>query len=796
MLYIKFCLFALCTFCASISFGQYKVTGTVRDSDSDEPVAFVNITVLNSTQGVAGNENGFFELDLDKGRHTLVFSSIGYDAFTKEIECAKDNKTELNIYLNQTSQILNTVVVSASKYKQRIEDATSTIEVIKPKLIDNKNVTSLDKAIEQVPGITVIDNEPQMRGGSGFSSGLGSRVSVLIDGIPILRGDAGRPVWGFLPIDNVEQIEILKGASSVVYGSSALNGAINIRTAFPKSEPQTKYKLYTGIYSRPEREYATHWTGFNPILYGTSLNHAHKIKNFDVVVGFEYFHDPGYIGPVSEEAARYLEVDMPSRNEGEYEDRKRFNFAARYRFKKMEGLSVGLNGNFMKSQNAQTFFWMDADTNLYRSFPGSLSNFDETMFYLDPYIKYVGRGNASHSFKNRWFHSNNEADNNQSTMSDMMYNEYQYYNKIDALGGLVVTAGIMNLYVSSTGMVFSGAFDSTGTNTSENAALYVQLEKKFWEKLIFQLGGRWEYYKINDFEEDKPVFRSGLSYKITPGTFCRASFGQGYRYPSIGERYITTKVGRFGFYPNPDLKSESSWNAEAGIKQLFKVKGFAGFLDIAGFWQEYQNFVEFNAGLWGETIMDGFGFKFLNTGRARVTGIDISLAGQGKITENLELGIIAGYTFSKPVSLEPDSVYYTNQVSQWYSFDYSYKSTSSDTTQNILKYRIQNLAKLDIELKRKRFGVGVSARYYSFMRNIDNIFYDLDSPDYGFNTGVSMYREIYDHGNTIVDARVSYDLSRFKFSLLFNNLMNSEFSLRPITIEPPRTIMFQFVYKT
>ena len=91
---------------------------------------------------------------------------------------------------------------------------------------------------------------------------------VLIDEIPILRADAGRPVWGFLPIEDVEQIEVLKGASSVVYGSSALNGAINIRSAYPKDKPRTQVTLHSGIYNNPSRKYAKSWDGFNPVIAG------------------------------------------------------------------------------------------------------------------------------------------------------------------------------------------------------------------------------------------------------------------------------------------------------------------------------------------------------------------------------------------------------------------------------------------------------------------------------------------------------------------------------------------------
>jgi iron complex outermembrane receptor protein len=92
--------------------------------------------------------------------------------------------------------------------------------------------------------VIVVDNDPQIRAGSGFSFGAGSRVMMLVDDLPILSGDIGRPSWSFLPIENLEQVEVIKGASSVLYGSAALSGVINVRTAYPRLEPRTRATAY------------------------------------------------------------------------------------------------------------------------------------------------------------------------------------------------------------------------------------------------------------------------------------------------------------------------------------------------------------------------------------------------------------------------------------------------------------------------------------------------------------------------------------------------------------------------
>jgi len=66
---------------------------------------------------------------------------------------------------------------------------------------------------------------------------------------------------------------------------------------------------------------------------------------------------------------------------------------------------------------------------------------------------------------------------------------------------------------------------------------------------------------------------------------------------------------------------------------------------------------------------------------------------------------------------------------------------------------------------------------------------------FGIKTGIKKYREEHNTGTFIVDYRVSYALKNFKFSVIVNNLMNTEFSLRPLTVEPPRMTQLQVIYK-
>ena len=98
----------------------------------------------------------------------------------------------LNVEMHDAAMELGTVVVSAGKFEQKIEETTVSMEVIKPSLIENKNTTNIQTAIEQVPGVTITDGQANIRGGSGWSYGAGTRVQVMVDDMPLISGDAVR----------------------------------------------------------------------------------------------------------------------------------------------------------------------------------------------------------------------------------------------------------------------------------------------------------------------------------------------------------------------------------------------------------------------------------------------------------------------------------------------------------------------------------------------------------------------------------------------------------------------------
>ncbi|MFM2285074.1 MAG: hypothetical protein RLZZ543_571 [Bacteroidota bacterium] len=800
-------------FCAQFVSAQTEqalVSGQVKDAANGEPVIAAYIVVKgNEGKGTVADAEGKYSLSLPAGKIILLFRQVGYATKEVQLDLSPNEKKVLNMSLIQEARELKTFVTTAGKYEQNIEELTVSMEVLRPNIIENKNTTSIDDALQQVPGVTIVDGEPQIRSGSGYSFGAGSRVMILMDDLPILSGDAGRPSWGFMPVENVEQVEVIKGASSVLYGSAALSGVINLRTAYPRDEPQTKINVFSGVYNNPQNKAAIYWGKNNPTYTGINFFHSRKIGNLDLVIGGNVFNDNGFKGatPVDVKDTTF---NPYAEQRGEFENRARLNFSLRYRFKKVQGLSVGLNANGMLSRSTGTLLWMNADSGMYRSYPGSNTQTLQNVWYVDPFIRYAGKGGWNHVIRNRWFHLNNNNDNNQSNQSDVLYSEYQVQRqfKKGLLQGLSFTSGVLHSYTIGSSDLYKGSLSDTVTakasSGNRNIAAYLQLNRTFFQRLTINAGFRYEHFSITSpsvsaadsaaiVKEGKPVFRAGANLKIHKATFLRASFGQGYRFPTIAEKFIRTQVGPIRIYPNDSLKSETSWNAEIGLKQGFKIGKFQGYADFAYFLQRFTNNIEFNFGQFG-TYADplfGLGFASLNIGNTQVSGLDVSLAGQGTIRKT-GLAILFGYTYSNPIALQPNLPYPVVDIS---TKNVTYARSSSDSTGYLLKYRFQHVFKADAEVTHGKWILGASVRYNSYMRNIDKVFEDLDEilgilgqPQ----PGLKAYRQTHNKGFTVVDMRLSYQLNKTsKVAFIVNNLLNLEYTIRPMSIEQPRTTAIQ-----
>ncbi|MFZ1591248.1 MAG: TonB-dependent receptor, partial [Chitinophagales bacterium] len=510
-------------------------SGIITDANTKEPL--IGATVfLNNQTGTATDIDGSFKIVTTPGDYTFTASYVGYDKQSASITLTERASLVLDIALKPVDGILNTIVVTGSKFEKKLGEETVTIDVIKSDLIQHTNDVKLDQTIQRIPGVSVIDGQANIRGGSGYSYGAGSRVLLLMDDLPILTGDAGFPTWDFIPMENIQQVEIIKGAASALYGSSALNGIINVRTAYPTSEPVTKLSFFSGVYNSPADTAQKWWADDFPFFSGANFAHRQKFGKFDLVTGAYVYTQDSYLKEI-------------------YQRRGRYNINTRYRIN--NNLAVGLNVNAQVNRSSSFFFWDGIDSGLYVAAPGTTAFNQGFKITVDPFLNWYDEHGNRHKILSRYYGNHNKTiTTEQSNFNDLFYGEYQYQKHLDKYA-LVISSGVLASYA----MVSAELYGDSTYNTS-NEAVYLQLDKKWFDKLNVSGGVRYEFNQIAGLKESRPVFRLGANYQVANYTFIRASWGQGYRFPTIAEKYISTSVTGLSIYPNPDLTSETGWSGE------------------------------------------------------------------------------------------------------------------------------------------------------------------------------------------------------------------------------------------
>jgi len=837
---MKLNLYLLIAF-ISLSFSAFaqnaKINGKVTE-DNGEGMISANVVVdASKGYGAVTDIDGNYSISLPAGNYEVTFTYLGKEPQVLKVSLTAGQTKVLNVVLHEKQKLMDDVVISGSKYEQKLSEQTVSMDVIKGSSLAGDNITSLDDGMSKVPGVTIADGQINIRGGAGWSYGAGSRVQVLVDDLPILSADAADAKWSIVPMENVEQVEVIKGAASALYGSGALDGIVNVRTAYPTDVPYFKVTTYAGVIESPTRtpDMSDWWNGRPPTGEGVNFAWRQKFGQNDLQVGGAYDGGTGYL----DSSAGY---------------QVRANIKYRHRFKKIPGLNMGINLSGLYDWGQTFFFWNGLDSLGYKPFPKTVTVYRDYRFTVDPFIDYYDKHNNQFKFIGRFLNSTNTNSTGQGSVPDKYYAELQYHRKWDFKNFTMnLVSGVVNQYddvnppKGASGSLF-------GKNNDENFSIYAQTDFKFFSKLTLSLGARWEYFYMRHYVADSngvqqlqlaqnslkqldyPLMRVGLNYQAAEATFLRASFGQGFRYPSIAERYVSTSVGALTIASNPNLQPEQGYSAEVAVKQGFKFGGssWAGFIDLSGFANFYTNMTEFSFGQFGPqsawndyTKEYGFGFASQNIGKTRILGTELVMASQGHIGQ-VDLDFMAGYTFIDPRSLNwndslaifnyqgyqlsnplpsaqapASSAYNAANRANPNSTEITYAQTSTTST-NLLKYRSPHTLKIDITANWKGLEVNTNLQYSSYQKNID---YAFISPLFRALEGTA-FQGLYQwrsakeaipigqgRGDIVWNARIGYGFKPgIKIVFLVKNLLNWEYTPRPAYFGQPRSFELQASY--
>ena len=240
--------------------GNSKITGKVIDANHN-PVLGANVTLINTKFGNVTNEEGDFQLlNVPTGPYSLKVSYVGFQNYTQEISVNYNEELELgNIVLSHNEESLQTVLIEGNKVNKFSREKSFYVSKLPLKDIENPQVyntitselmesqviTNFDDALKNAPGIYKLwESTGRGNDGAGYYSIRGFAVQPsLTNGLPALTNGSPDPA-------NIERIEIMKGPSGTLYGSSLISygGLINIVTKQPYNSFGGNVSYTTGSY--------------------------------------------------------------------------------------------------------------------------------------------------------------------------------------------------------------------------------------------------------------------------------------------------------------------------------------------------------------------------------------------------------------------------------------------------------------------------------------------------------------------------------------------------------------------
>lgn len=711
------------------------------------------------------NENGIVTFHCEADSASVRIQHLAYKTLSTTLY--KRDSRNYRLLLEPIDHLLEPAIISASRSEENIDESTVSVDVIPVGLLERTGVNKVENILAKVPGLQVIDQQPNIRGGSGYSYGAGSRVLVLLDDIPIMQADAGFVQWNDIPIELIGQTEVLKGAGSALYGSAAMNGVINLRTREAGSKPSTQLSFFGEGIEGPQNILTP-----TPFSSGMRLSHFKKNNQHEWRIGL--FH-----------------LNAKSSNKGVYDRYSRASLSWRKNI--TPEIRTGFNAYLNSGQTRRFFFWKGIDS-LQTGAAGQYNEVQYSRFYFDPFVNF-SKGKWHHRFHGRLNLIDNNVSNSRSNTSNNAMAELMGRREFKSTGFEMTYGGVFSYSNVSAELYNDTSF------TRQNTAVYLQLNQTLWQNLKLSAGFRYEQNRVQGPEyfnfrtdifgnelydslpggsqtEGRPVMRFGMNYEINKAAHLRASYGQGYRFPTIAERFISTTFGAVPISPNPSLQSENGWTAELGYRQAMRFKGLQSYIDVAIFESRYRNMMEFNF-----IDLISTGFQSVNVGDTRIRGFELSSAGEW-VRSDWQVRYYTGYTRIDPrfsAFDTSDQAYVDPQTEgQWNA----YRSSSKE---NVLKYRFRHNFKMDLELVWRKWSLGSSINYLSRMEAVDAIFESFVVPD------LRTFRITYPEPGIVYNLRLGYATSNNRINLLlkFSNVFNRIYSLRPGLLENGRQVMLR-----
>ena len=562
------------------------VRGVVINAETGEPLPGSRVLIRSTPLRTSAGEDGSFEIALPgTGTYTLVVTADGFRTVERTIQPMAAEDAPTRIELERLMFVVPNLTVTANR-GTRPGDAPTSVAVVSGAELDRRNIIGLDEALPFAQGVTFNAGEMDIRGSSGISRGVGSRVLMLLDGHRTLGGVTSAIDFGVMPILDVERIEIVKGPHSTLWGTNALGGVVNVITRPPLGATRTVVRGYYGLFDTPGH---LHFSDERLSMQGIQIQHSQKIGGAHTTTfvgreGSDGFRQNGAMDRWHVRAKAVLRAESAAP----------WEFFASWKLQDLEEFFTWLSPDRPLEVDPDYLDDWKRDSDLIVGLTARPLVTSRLKLEVRPQLQHVRSQN----------HFRDSDDFHRSTRygTDLQLSLYSGGRHTVTVGGEAGYTGVSSDFLEPNPSV-------------TDLALFGQNEIEFSERLHGSVGVRFDTHRASFVENDLAINpKIGIVYRPSNRLSLRTSLSRGYRAPSVSEQFTSTTVFGFKVVPNLELRGESAWAGEIGATA---TRGDRLWVDAGIFWSEYSGLIEVAA-----ATEEFFTFQFRNVSEARIRGLD------------------------------------------------------------------------------------------------------------------------------------------------------------------------------
>jgi len=533
----------------SFSLTAQDIVGKVYSNG--EGLAYVNVYLKGTSKGTVSKDDGTFKLkNIKAGTFILVASFTGFQTQEKTITVTSDDIT-VNFNLIE-SEILDQVVVTGTlKAVSRLESPVP-VEVYSPTFLKKNPTPNVFEALQNINGVRPQLNCNVCNTGDIHINGLeGPYTLVLIDGMPIVSGLS--TVYGLSGIPNslIEQVEVVKGPASSLYGSEAVGGLINIITKLPESAPLVFVDGFTNNWGETNAD-----LGFKANI-GNSAN---------MILGVNYFN---YSNPIDKNGDNFTDVTLQDR----------ISVFQKWNFKRKNNRLFSLAGRFFYEDR-----W-GGEMQWNKSFRGGTDVYGESIYTS----RYELIGNYQLPVNEKMNFQFSYSDHDQ----DAFYGDMKYEGKQRIGFGQLIWDKPLKNHDLLFGLAARYNFYDDNTTATLNPdevvipSVFIQDEITLTQKQRLLLGMRYDY---DNRHGSILTPRVAYRFKPTENDILRLNAGTGFRVVNLFTEDHAALTGARDVVITEALEPEQSYNINLNyLKKIYTKNGFLLTLDASAWYTYFTN---------------------------------------------------------------------------------------------------------------------------------------------------------------------------------------------------------------